>query len=110
MSLRSRPRSAVFLLLGAYAYGLLLCGLALVWEVLFRNGMPQMPWWQWLLTPLWVGFIAGLIEWAFQIIQDKTGFGAEEHRRTKRFLHLLILVVVFGILILSPAVYGIANS
>jgi hypothetical protein len=100
----------VSLLIGAYAYGLLLGGLSLAWRLLSQNGVPQMLWWQWLLAPLGIGCVALVVEWSFQVLQDRTGFGAETHSRSTKFLHLVVLITVFAALIIGPAIYGIAHS
>jgi hypothetical protein len=93
----------------AYASGLVLGALALLWHVSFRDGLPQMTWWQWLLAPLGIGLLSIGGEWVVQKLQDITGFGAVGQTRGKRVLHLLILFLVLALLILGPAFYNIAH-
>jgi hypothetical protein len=93
----------------AYFYGLLLGGFTLVWQVLFRDGLPSLAWWQWLLAPLAIGCAAMGAEWLFEKLQSTTGFGIYGENRVKRALHLLILFVVLAGLIIAPAIYKVAS-
>ena len=93
----------------AYFYGLILGGLSLAWQVLFRSGPPAMSWWQWLLAPLAIGGAAMGGEWLVQKLQDVTGFGEYGKSKSSRLLHLAILFVVLAALIIGPAMYKVSN-
>jgi hypothetical protein len=109
MSTRFTVKLTGYLVGLAYFYGLILGGLSLAWQVLFRNGLPAMSWWQWLFAPLALGGAAMGGEWLVQRLQDSTGFGEYGKSRSKRLLHLAILLVVFAALGIGPAMYKIAN-
>jgi hypothetical protein len=93
----------------AYFYGLILGGISLAWQVLFRDGLPSLSWWQWLLAPLAIGGAAMCGEWLVQKVQDTTGFGNYGQSKSKRVLHLLILFVFLSALIIGPALYKAKN-
>ena len=107
---RSAITSALAVLGFAYAYGLLLGALSLVYEVVFRNGAPHMPWWQWLLAPFAIGAFAMGGEWLFQKLQDKTGFGVAGESRAKHAIHLVVLFLVLALLIVGPALYKVSHQ
>ena len=109
MSTRSTVKLGGYLVGLAYFYGLLLGGLSLAWQVLFRSGLPAMSWWQWLFAPLAIGGAAMGVEWLVQKLQAITGFGEYGKSKSKRLLHLAILLVVFAALIIGPAMYKVAN-
>ena len=93
----------------AYFYGLILGGLSLAWQVLFREGLPTLAWWQWLLAPLALGVVAMGAEALIEKAQTATGFGAEGQTRSKRALHLLLLFCILTALILGPALLILSN-
>jgi hypothetical protein len=109
MSSRPTLKVSAYLVGLAYFYGLLLGGLSLAWQVLFREGWPSMSWWQWVLAPLGIGGAAMGGEWLVQKLQDATGFGDYGNSKSKRVLHLAILFVVLAALIIGPAIYKVAN-
>jgi hypothetical protein len=109
MPTRSTVKLTGYLVGLAYFYGLILGGLSLVWQVLFQNGLPTMSRWQWLFAPLAIGGAAMGGEWLVQRLQDSTGFGEYGKSRSKRLLHLAILLVVFAAISIGPAMYKIAN-
>ena len=49
------------------------------------------------------------VEWLVQKLQAITGFGEYGKSKSKRLLHLAILLVVFAALIIGPAMYKVAN-
>jgi hypothetical protein len=110
MRSHSFVNSAFVVLAFMYAVGLLLGALSLAWEAIFRGGLPQMPWWQWLLTPLGIGAFAMGGEWLFEKVQEKTGFGAPGQPRLTHAIHLLVLLIVMALIILGPALYTIARQ
>ena len=107
--MRSTARFGGYLLCLTYFYGLILGGLSLAWQVLFRSGLPELSWWQWLLAPLAIGATAMGGEWLVQKLRESTGFGEYGKSKSKRLLHLGILFVVLAVLIIGPAVYNVAN-
>ena len=109
MSRRSPLVLGAYFLGLAYIYGLILGSISLAWQALFRDGMPGLSWWQWLLAPLALGALAMAAEAAFEWLQNATGFGAERQGRVKRALHLIILFVIFSALIIGPALYSISR-
>jgi uncharacterized membrane protein len=109
MSSRPTLKLGIYLTGLAYFYGVLLGGLSLAWQVLFRDGWPSMSWWQWLLAPLGIGCAAMAGELLVQKLQDSTGFGDYGIGKSKRVLHLAVLLVVLAALIIGPAVYKVAN-
>jgi hypothetical protein len=93
----------------AYFYGLILGGFSLAWQVVFRDGLPSMTWWQWIVAPLAVGSAAMGAEWLVQKLQDSTGFGEYGESKSNRIIHLAILFAVLAALIIGPAVYKVTN-
>ena len=109
MSLRPKLKIGSYLVGLAYFYGLILGGFSLAWQVLFRDGLPSMTWWQWILAPLAIGIAAMGGEWIVQKLQDSTGFGEYGESESKRVIHLVILFVVLAALIIGPAIYQVTN-
>jgi hypothetical protein len=109
MKLRSALDGLGGLVALAYVCGLVLGGMGLAWEVMFRGGWPSLNWWQWVLAPLAIGVVAMSAEAVFEVLRRATGFGAPDQSRGKRLAHLLILFAILATVIIGPAMYKVAN-
>jgi len=106
---RSKLKRGAYLIGLVYFFGLILAGFSLVWKVLFRDELPSMTGWQWVLAPLAIGTFAMCGEWLVQKLQDRMGFGEYGEHKLKRIIHFAIFVVVLAALIIGPVLFQLAN-
>jgi len=89
-----------------YLYGTVLGLFALAWEALFRDGLPELEWWQYLLAPLGIGIVAFALEGATELITRGDNVKSPTWKRSVRLLFLFLFLIV---VILGPAFYKIGH-
>jgi len=94
----------------AYLYGLVVGGLVLASAWLFRDQLPALEWWQYLLAPLGLGFTALALEGLGEIIAGARGKDHPDVPPWKRSIELVIVFVLLAALILGPAIYNVGSS
>lgn len=77
-------------------------------QLLSREALPGMTWWQWILAPLALGGAAMGGEWLVQTLQNRTGLGDYGHSRSKRLIHLALLFALLAVFAAGTAVYRVA--
>ena len=108
MSLRRPLKAAVCQAGLAYVYGLVIGGLSMAVQLLSREALPGMTWWQWILAPLALGDAAMGGELLVQTLQNRTGLGDYGHSRSKRLIHLALLFALLAAFAAGTALYRLA--
>ena len=107
--MRPFPTHAGAIVAVAYAYGLVLGCLSLLWSWAVGRGMPQLEWWQYLLAPFAMGAAAFVLEAAGTFLANgfTSGQAASSARLTAGKVALVALLVL---LLVGWPMYQIAQQ
>ena len=94
----------------AYVYGLFLGVFALAWESAFRDGLPKWTWWQYLLAPLGIGFLAVVLEAFWMLVSKVIGRDHVSDPLWKRAGRMMVIFLLMTAFILGPGFYKIAHQ
>lgn len=90
--LHSIARPILSIAVVAYVYGAILGAFAAVWEWLFREGLPSWEWWQYLLAPLGIGFVALALEGVGTLVMKGDDVRQPLWKRSARVLVVFLIL------------------
>ena len=103
-------RGVVAFVAVAYVYGVFLGAFALAWEWAFRDGLPKWTWWQYLLAPLGIGFLALMLEAFWTLVMKLIGPDRVTDPHWKRAGRMMVVFLLMTAFILGPGFYKIAHQ